>query len=176
MNLYLRLICTLIKTAFLPPIRMGEAIERRFRVLPNDLDINAHMNNGRYMTIVDLMIVEYFIRCGLFKVLLSRRWRPMLGGSIMHFRRGLKPFDVYTLRLKLVSWDERWNYMAFEFLREGRGAASGLCKGAVVGRDGFVGNTAVHAAAGVVPDLPTEPEAVALWRETDRLLAARLVS
>jgi acyl-CoA thioesterase FadM len=34
-------------------------------VLPNDIDINGHMNNGRYMTIVDLMLGMRRISIGL---------------------------------------------------------------------------------------------------------------
>jgi acyl-CoA thioesterase FadM len=44
---------------------VGQTLQRQFRVLPNDIDINGHMNNGRYLTMLDLRIVEYFIRVGL---------------------------------------------------------------------------------------------------------------
>ena len=53
------------------PIEPGDLIVRGLRVLPNDLDINGHMNNGRYLTIVDLMLVEYFGRSGFAKAMLQ---------------------------------------------------------------------------------------------------------
>ena len=59
MNLYLRLIWTLLRCWRLPSLNINSELERRFRVLPNDIDINAHINNGRYLTILDLMLVEY---------------------------------------------------------------------------------------------------------------------
>ena len=40
------------------------------RVWFNDLDINFHMNNGRYMTICDLTRVDLFVRSGLGKLML----------------------------------------------------------------------------------------------------------
>jgi acyl-CoA thioesterase FadM len=176
MNLYLRLLWTLLKSAFLPRITPGDLIERTFRVWPNDLDINGHMNIGRYMTVADLMIIEYFIRCGLFKVLLRQGWRPMLGGAMIRFRRGLKPFQKYTLRFRLQCWDEQWNYMAFEFIRDGQVAASGLSKGAVVGADGFVSNAIAYAQAGYAAPSPPLPESVLRWREADSLLVTATLS
>ena len=58
MNLYLRLLWTLLRCWRMPRITAGETLVRSLRVLPNDLDINGHMNNGRYLTVVDLMLME----------------------------------------------------------------------------------------------------------------------
>ncbi len=172
MNLYLRLLWTILRSLFKPPIKVGDTIEAQLRVLPNDIDINGHMNNGRYLTVVDLLLIEYFVRCGFAGIMLKRGWRPMLGGAIIHFRRGLKPFKQYTLRFRLVCWDERWNYLAFEFIREGQICASGLTKGAVIGAKGFVGNASAYATLGVSGDSPAETAAVSSWRAADAQLMA----
>lgn len=82
-----------------PRLVLGQAtLERTLRVLPNDLDVNGHMNNGRYLTVIDLMLVEYFVRTGFARAMLQRGWRPMAGGSFITYRRGLKPLQTYTLR------------------------------------------------------------------------------
>lgn len=39
------------------------------------------------MTITDLALIEYFTRAGFIKVALRKGWRPMLGGSIISYRR-----------------------------------------------------------------------------------------
>ena len=54
MNLYLRLLLLLLRIWRLP--RRGVLDESRaaFHVLPNDCDINFHMNNGRYLSFMDL--------------------------------------------------------------------------------------------------------------------------
>ena len=50
------------------------------RVWPNDLDTNAHMNNGRYLTLMDLGRFDLMTQCGLVgtvlkkKVVSGRRW------------------------------------------------------------------------------------------------------
>ncbi|WP_332778535.1 thioesterase family protein [Polaromonas sp.] len=170
MNLYFRLIWTWLRARFKPPIQMGDTIAMQLRVLPTDLDVNGHMNNGRYMTIVDLALIEYFTRAGFLPVALQRGWRPMLGGSMIAFRRGLKPFTVYTLRFSMQCWDERWNYMRFEFEHAGQSMAVGYTKGAVVGPEGIVSNSDSRAAMGLDPTSPAFPAPVSAWIEADRLM------
>lgn len=172
MNLYFRLFWTWLRANFKAPIQMGDSVELTMRVWPNDLDINGHMNNGRYMTITDLALIEYFTRAGFIKVALRNGWRPMLGGSIISYRRALKPFAVYTLRFSLVCWDARWNYMAFEFLQDGRKMAHGHSKGAIVGREGFVSSDDARRAMGLDPASPEFPASICAWIETERLMSA----
>ncbi len=148
MNLYLRLLLTLWRARFLPALEPGETLTRTLRVLPNDIDLNGHMNNGRYLTVIDLMLVEYFVRTGFARVMLQKGWRPMAGGSLISYRRGLKPLQAYTLRFRLDACDTMWNYMRFEFLQGDRVCAAGYMKGAAVGRGGLVPNAESYAAMG----------------------------
>jgi acyl-CoA thioesterase FadM len=163
MNLYLRLIMTLLRCWRLPRLAPGDTLERSLRVLPNDLDINGHMNNGRYLTIIDLMLVEYFVRTGFAGVMMRRGWRPMSGGAIISYRRGLNPLQTYRLRFRLDATDDRWNYMRFEFEREGRVHAAGYMKGAAVARGGLVPNAQSYAAMNLEPLPHPLPPAVAHW-------------
>lgn len=164
MNLYLRLLWTVLRSWRLAAIEPGAWIERRMRVLPTDLDINGHMNNGRYLTIVDLMLVEYFIRSGFARALLAAGWRPVSGGAFITYRRGLQPWQSYSLRFTLAGADAAWNYMRFEFLGEdGSLCAAGYTKGAVVGAQGLVPNAQSYARSGRTFTCHTLPEPVRLW-------------
>ena len=49
MNLYLRLLLTLLRAWRGPRLEPGATLTRTLRVLPNDLDMYGHMNNGRYL-------------------------------------------------------------------------------------------------------------------------------
>lgn len=168
MNLYLRLLMTLLRCWRLPRLAPGDTLERRLRVLPNDLDINGHMNNGRYLTVIDLMLVEYFVRTGFAQVMLRRGWRPMSGGAIISYRRGLNPLQTYTLRFRLDATDERWNYMRFEFERGGRVHAAGYMKGAAVAQGGLVPNTESYAAMNLPVPPQTLPAAVQHWLDAEQ--------
>jgi acyl-CoA thioesterase FadM len=163
MNLYLRLIFTLLRAWRLPRFQVGTTLERTLRVLPNDIDINGHMNNGRYMTMVDLMLMEYFVRIGFAGVLFKQGWKPMSGGSFITYRRGLKPFQKYRLRYKIDACDEFWNFMRFEFLDGDKVCASRYMKGAAVSRDGLVANAKGYAALKMAVLPNAVPEAVQHW-------------
>jgi acyl-CoA thioesterase FadM len=171
-NLYLRLLWIWLHARLKPPIRLGDTIEIRLRVLPNDIDVVGHMNNGRYMTIIDLALVEYFTRTRFLNAIVRKGWRPMLGGSVISFRRGLSLFSSYTLRFAVLCWDDRWNYMRFEFLRAGEAIAVGHGKGAIVGPEGIVNTSEVHTALGIEERSPAIPPSIAAWIEADRIIRA----
>ena len=172
MNLYFRLLWIWLRAQLKPPIRFGDTIELRLRVWPNDLDVNGHMNNGRYMTVTDLVTIEYFARAGFLKVLSSKGWRPVLGGAIISFRRSLKPWTIYVLRFQMLCWDERWNYMRFEFIQSGQTMAVGHAKGAIVGRQGIVGRFDRFGAIGVSAESPSFPKSVSAWIAAEEAIRA----
>ena len=78
MNLYLRLLIVLFQLIGLR--RTGLFAESRlsFRVLPNDCDVNFHMNNGRYLTFMDLGRLHMVAQIGLLGPVIRNRWMPVL--------------------------------------------------------------------------------------------------
>ena len=154
-------------------MRPGETVELSLRVLPNDLDLNGHMNNGRYLTIVDLGLLTIFVRSGFARLCIANRWRPQGGGSIVYYRRGLTLLQHYTLRLTIVAWDEFWNYCRFEFVRGGDVCATGFMKGAAAGRGGLVRNADIYPVLGHTDPSPPMPEDLAAWIAADKLVGAR---
>ena len=143
------------------------------RVWPGDLDINGHMNNGRYLTIIDLMLVEYFVRSGFARVMFKAGWRPMSGGAVITYRKGLMPGQRYRLRFSLAGADHAWNFMRFEFRREdGTLCAAGYMKGAAVGRSGLVPNAESYARLGHAFDPQPLPAAVEHWLAAEQAVMA----
>ncbi len=167
MNLYLRLFWAILRSMRLPRLQLGDSLERTLRVLPNDIDINGHMNNGRYLTLIDLMLVEYFVRTGFAGLMLKNGWRPMSGGSFITYRRGLRPMQTYTLRFRLDACDAQWNFMRFEFVDGDRVCAAGYMKGAAVGRTGFIDNATSYAALGLPLFSAELPAPVRQWLQAE---------
>lgn len=86
------------------------------RVLPNDLDTNMHMNNGRYMTIMDLGRIDMLIRNGMLKALRHNKWYPVVGSAKINFRRSLEPFQAYELKTRIIGWTDKWIYIEQDFV------------------------------------------------------------
>ena len=156
-----------------PKIGFGEPVELALRVWPNDLDANGHMNNARYLGVVDLGLVTLFIRSKFLRLCIQRGWRPMAGGQVIYYRRGLNVFQRYTLRIVPVGWDEFWNYVRFDFVREGELCATGIMKGAAAGRSGLVPTSEVYPALGYHEPSPPLPQDVLAWIAADRMLGQR---
>ncbi len=151
MNLYFRLLRLLLTARLRGTIDMvGDESELDFRVLPNDLDLNMHMNNGRYFTLMDLGRVDLIARTGLLPVCLRRKWAPVVGAAKMNFMRPLNPFQKFHLRTRLSGWDEKWLYLEQSFVTEdGKIAALGTVKGLFRGRDGNVPTALIWDELGI---------------------------
>ncbi len=67
MKLWLRLIVQLVSWRTRTPLQIHEVAKRKFRVWPTDLDIYAHMNNGVFLTILDLGRYDHGKRTGIWK-------------------------------------------------------------------------------------------------------------
>ena len=105
MNLWFRLLHLLLCSLFRPKLEAPFGVSRlQFRVLPNDLDSNLHMTNGRYWNIFDLGRLDLILRMGLGKVALREKWAPIVGAGTIQFRRELKPFQRFTLETRLAGW------------------------------------------------------------------------
>ena len=93
------------------PIGMLDTSSVDMRVWPNDLDINLHVNNGRYLTLMDLGRLDLLMRSGTLNVLFKRKWAPVLGAATVRFKRSMRLFEKFTLKTRVLGWDEKWVYM-----------------------------------------------------------------
>ncbi len=171
MNLYFRLILILISALRAPRSNAPlDTFTTRFRVLPNDLDLNGHMNNGRYLTIMDLGRLDYITRIGLLQIMWREKKMPVLAAAQVRFRLPLMPFQQYDLQTRIVCWDEKWVYIEQRFIiasgnKAGAIAAIGLLKGGFY--DGkkrqTVPTSEVMALAGVNTASPAMPGYIEKW-------------
>ncbi|MEE4383782.1 MAG: thioesterase family protein [Pseudomonadales bacterium] len=116
MNLYLRLAWAVTHALLAERIDHREAVHRGFRVWPHDLDVFGHMNNGRYLQIMDVARADWMGRAGVLSSMWRHRWSAVLGGGVIRFRRSLGPFQQYRVRTRLLGWDERWWFLEHCFL------------------------------------------------------------
>ena len=49
----------------------------RLRVLHNDIDLNMHMNNARYLNLMDYARTHLLARTRLLNHILRSRWQPL---------------------------------------------------------------------------------------------------
>ncbi len=152
----------------LAPLGVLDEDGLRMRVWPNDIDINMHMNNARYLSIMDYARTHLLARTGLLEHIIRSRWQPMVGAVWITYRRSLPLFSASWLSSRLVCWDERWFYMEQTFTgREGL-AAVGWVKGILRDARGSVEPQAVVEGVTAGVGSPPMPEAIAAWNELTR--------
>jgi acyl-CoA thioesterase FadM len=105
MNLWFRLLWLFISARFRAPIPAPFGISvLRFRVWPHDLDLSLHMNNGRYLTLMDLGRIDLMLGMGVAGAAFKSGWTPILSASKVRFRRELKPFKAFRLESRILWW------------------------------------------------------------------------
>ncbi|MEQ1695390.1 MAG: thioesterase family protein [Hyphomicrobiaceae bacterium] len=140
MNLWLRLIWFALTAWRRPALRdANEASVLRFRVWPNDLDLSLHMNNGRYLTLMDLGRMDLMVRMGLWRAVRRHKWTPIASSIIVRYRRELMPFARFRLETRMVSWGEASVVIEQVFVltsgpHQGQVAARALFKGGIYSR------------------------------------------
>jgi len=181
MNLWFRLLLVLLKGPVRPPLAAPLGMSsQRFRVLPNDIDVLLHMNNSRYLTIMDLGRVDLLIRTGLWRLVLRNKWTPIVGTVAISFRRELRLFQSYVLETRIAGWAGSLAIMEQKFLldsgpRAGEVAAAGLVRAGLYdrARRAFVPVPEIMEGLGMVADSPAlAPEMSALIELEDHLRRA----
>jgi acyl-CoA thioesterase FadM len=87
----------------------------RWRVMPGDLDLFGHMNNSRYLMLMDFARLDYLARIGLMITAFRRRWIVPVAMTQVDFYRPLKPFQKFEIGTQVLSWNHRWFYMRQTF-------------------------------------------------------------
>jgi acyl-CoA thioesterase FadM len=138
------------------------------RVLPNDIDLNMHMNNARYLSVMDYARTHFLARIGLLDHIVRRRWQPLVGAVWITYRRSLPLFSRFTIGSRLVCWDNRWFYVEQTFTGSKGVAAVGWVRGMLHGdKDLVAPQTAIEAINPVMVS-PPMPEEFAAWNELTR--------
>ncbi len=172
MNLIVRLLKTLLLYLCSPGRRpiLGES-KVSFRVWPNDLDTNFHMNNGRYLTLMDLGRLDLLLHLGAVRIVFKKKWFPVLAGLEVRFRRPLNLFQKFEIHTRIVTWDTKWIFIEQKIKRAGELALHAYLKGVFVGPKGSVPITELLELMGVRDAPPPMPPALALWVEAeDRMI------
>jgi len=181
MNLWLRLFWLIATAHRRSSLQMPEGISAlHFRVWPHDLDLSMHMNNGRYLGIMDLGRLDVIIRSGLWRAVMRHRWTPIASAAVIRFRRELRLFDRYRLETRILAWDELAVVMEQVFVfaggpRDGQVAARALFKGGIYDRAAreFVPIARLMSEVGVTTaSPPPSPEIEAFLKADDAIRQA----
>lgn len=149
MNLYFRLILVIIKAFFRPKMKLDDISTISFRVMPHDLDLNFHMNNGRYLTLMDLGRLDLTVRTGLLGAFFKYKWQPLVASETIRFRRALAPFQKFDLSTRFIGWQNHWLFMEQTFIANSEIVAVAYVKAVFKSKKGKVNGEEIAKALNI---------------------------
>lgn len=164
MNLFFRLLLLRLRARRRGPVGLWETTRTPFRVLPSDLDVLLHMNNGKYLSLLDLGRMDLMLRSGFWATISGHGWYPVVAGQTITYRKSLQLWQRFTLETRVLGLDDRWIYLEQRFVR-----GEVLCAGAIVRArflrksGGSVSHDELEAALGGFPAELEVPAWVLAW-------------
>ncbi len=143
---------TLLHVLFLsrrkPDLGHWDVAKTRFITLPTDLDINRHMNNGVYLSIMDVARFDMLVRNGIWALMREKGWYPVVASETITFRKSLNLWDRFTIETRLIGFDDKAVYVEQRFVRPSTGSGS---KEPEVYATGFIRGRFLRKTGGTVP-------------------------
>lgn len=129
------------------------------RAWPWLCDYQRHMNNSRYLELMDYGRTQFFVRSGLLSQFMKGKISGVAAATQIVYRRPIDWMESYRLETQLVSWDDRW-YIHEQRFRKANGeiSAHAYVRSMLRDKDGPVNIGSFLAANGVVgqPAPPSE--------------------
>lgn len=166
---YFRLIKILIKAKFGSSLNLDEESVLKMRVLLGDIDFYPELNNGRYLTMMDMGRLDLAARTGLLRIVHQQKWALAVAGASVRYRHRLKAFKSFRLHTRIVAIDDRWFYFHQSTVRKGKIHSSALVRAGITSKKGLVPVKKVLDALGMSDWNPPMPEWVRAWTEAEEL-------
>lgn len=128
MHMILRTLWVFLLKKSLKKASAFEETEITMRVLPTDLDLLMHVNNGVYFSFMDFGRWNMIFRNGSYDLAQQNGWYSVVVGETIRFKRSLKLWDKFTLKTKIIGHDEKYFFIEQTFLLKDREMARGLVK------------------------------------------------
>ncbi|MCU1414044.1 MAG: thioesterase [Microbacteriaceae bacterium] len=119
-----------------PPIGFTDVGTLTLRVMPTDIDFAGHMNNGFYLSVMDLGRIDLLIRSGVWAKIRKAGISPVMANATITFRRSLQPWQRYTIESRMIGYDEKAVYCEQRMVVDGQIWAQSTQRARFVRRNG----------------------------------------
>lgn len=173
MHLLLRTLLHLITSRRRPSLSIWEASSLKLRVLPTDIDVAMHVNNGMYFSLMDLGRFDLMARAGVWDRMRARGWSPVVNLETITFRKSLQLWQAYTIESKIIGVDEKAIFFEQRMVADGEVYARAYIATRLVSKRGPVANAEIFEEIGQPPADLALPEFLHAWREENALPSTR---
>ena len=128
-------------------------------VLPQDIDPFMELNNGRYVTLLDLGRFSLGAKVNMGGFLKRNKWSLTIIGTYNEYRFRLRLFQRFVLETKIIGYEEKWFYFFQKAERNGKTHMASVVKFAFTSKEGLVMPKVVISAIGI----KYEPNKLPKW-------------
>lgn len=147
-----------------PPLGIHDVGRLALRVVPTDLDVLGHMNNGVYFSLMDLGRMDLMMRAGLWQKFRAKGYYPVMANETMTFRKSLEPGMRFVLESRIVGYDAKAVYVEQRFVVGGEIYASAMTRARFLRKSGgTVSISELSELAGVDASTLPPPAWVTEW-------------
>jgi YbgC/YbaW family acyl-CoA thioester hydrolase len=155
-NLVFRLLWLRLTVARKPALGMRDIGRLPMRARWTDLDQIGHVNNGVYLSMMDLGRVDLLWRSGLWRRLMAAGWYPVVASQTITYRKSLRWRQRFVIETRMAGFHEKAVFVEQRFVVDGEVYARAFVKARFLKRSGgTVSVEELNELAGV--DLRTIP-------------------
>jgi acyl-CoA thioesterase FadM len=163
-HMIFRTMLHVLLSRFGPRLGHWDVARTKFRVLPTDLDILNHMNNGVYLSIADIGRFDLLLRTGVWQTFKRRGWYPVVAAETISFRKSLELWQPFVVESRILGFDEKSVYVEQRFTVNGEIYTQAFIRGRFLKRGGgVVSIPELLEAVGPVPREVTVPAWLLEW-------------
>ena len=157
----LRLIRVVVKSQFKEKLSFDNDYTDSINliVLPQDIDPFMELNNGRYVTLLDLGRFSLGAKVNMVSFLKRNNWSLTIIGTYNEYRHRLRLFQRFILKTKIIGYDEKWFYFFQKVERNGKTHMASIVKFAYTSKKGLVSTKEVITAM----DIEYDPNSLPSW-------------
>ncbi|MCU1546412.1 MAG: thioesterase [Homoserinimonas sp.] len=119
-----------------PKLEVHDVGRIMMRVWPTDLDILNHVNNGVYLSLMDLGRLDLLHRCGAWEKMTEHGIYPVVASETITFRKSLSLWQRYVIETRIVGYDPKAVFIEQRFVVNGEIYAQAFVRGRFLKRSG----------------------------------------
>ncbi|MEP6842065.1 MAG: acyl-CoA thioesterase, partial [Pseudolysinimonas sp.] len=136
MNLLFRLLWLRLTVGRKSPLGFRDVDRLPMRARWTDLDQLRHVNNGVFLSMMDLGRVDLMMRTGVWKKLMDAGFYPVVASQTITYRKSLQWRQKFVLETRMAGYYDRALFIEQRFVVEGELYARAIVKARFLKRTG----------------------------------------
>jgi YbgC/YbaW family acyl-CoA thioester hydrolase len=135
-NLFFRVIWLFLTVRRKTPLNFRDVDRLPMRARWTDLDPLRHVNNGVYLSMMDLGRVDLMVRSGVWKKLTDAGFYPVVASQTITYRKSLQWRQRFVLETRMAGYHDKGLFVEQRFVVDGEIYAQAFVKARFLKRAG----------------------------------------